>query len=191
MLTFKQAHTATDTELIARYRKRGQRKWVGVLFNRYAHLVLGLCMQYLKDEDRAQDMCMAIFEKLLHELKKRQVTHFKSWLYTLSRNECLMQLRKDGNPKVLAAAEAYTRQVQESETASKALAEVQLDELQRALKQLNEAQRTCVERFYLKQQSYAAIAAETGYTLKHVKSHIQNGKRNLHNILKQHDAFHS
>lgn len=164
---------------------------MGVLFNRYAHLVLGLCMQYLKDQNEAQDMCMAIFEKLMVELRKNEVQYFKSWLYTLSRNECLMHLRKKGNPRTLEAAEKYTEEVQETEANSKALLELKLEDLKQALTYLNEEQRACVERFYLKQQSYAAIAEATGMELKKVKSNIQNGKRNLHNHLKERDAFNA
>jgi RNA polymerase sigma-70 factor (ECF subfamily) len=40
-----------------------------------------------------------------------------------------------------------------------------------------------VERFYLHQQSYQQIAEGTGYSLSQVKSHIQNGKRNLKLLL--------
>lgn len=191
MLISRTYKTLSDQELLARYKSKGSKKIVGVLFNRYAHLVLGLCMQYLKDEDEAQDMVMAIFEKLMVELRKSEVQYFKSWLYTLSRNECLMLLRKKGNPRTLEAATAYTQDVQESEADSKALLELKLDELKQALTHLNEVQRNCVERFYLKQQSYAAIAQETGLDLKKVKSHIQNGKRNLHIHLKQSNAFNA
>jgi RNA polymerase sigma-70 factor (ECF subfamily) len=55
---------------------------------------------------------------------------------------------------------------------------------------LNEEQKTCVTLFYLQKKSYHEIADETGYTPLQVKSYIQNGKRNLKNLvdkkLKQH-----
>jgi RNA polymerase sigma-70 factor (ECF subfamily) len=65
---------------------------------------------------------------------------------------------------------------------------VHLDEQQKAilekalleaLQQLNPEQKRCVELFYLADKSYIEICKETGYTLKQVKSFIQNGKRNL------------
>ena len=39
--------------------------------------------------------------------------------------------------------------------------------------------------FYFSQKSYKEIAELTGFDLKQVKSHIQNAKRNLKNILIQ------
>jgi RNA polymerase sigma-70 factor (ECF subfamily) len=44
---------------------------------------------------------------------------------------------------------------------------------------LNKEQKKCIELFYLQKKSYIQIVALTGYTLMQVKSHIQNGKRNL------------
>jgi len=41
----------------------------------------------------------------------------------------------------------------------------------------------CIELFYLKDCSYNEISAITGYSMKEVKSNIQNGKRNLKNFV--------
>jgi RNA polymerase sigma-70 factor (ECF subfamily) len=48
-----------------------------------------------------------------------------------------------------------------------------------ALEELNKEQKQCVILFYLDKRSYQDIAGITGFTLMQVKSHIQNGKRNL------------
>ena len=48
-----------------------------------------------------------------------------------------------------------------------------------ALQQLNKEQQQCVTLFYLEKKSYLEITTMTDYTLMQVKSHIQNGKRNL------------
>ena len=52
-------------------------------------------------------------------------------------------------------------------------------QLETALKTLNKEQKWCVELFYYKNKSYNEIIDITGYTANEVKSHIQNGKRNL------------
>jgi RNA polymerase sigma-70 factor (ECF subfamily) len=57
--------------------------------------------------------------------------------------------------------------------------EIQLNEMNLALKQLNDTQRRCIELFYIQDKSYQQIALETGFTLNEVRSYIQNGKRNL------------
>ena len=57
--------------------------------------------------------------------------------------------------------------------------EVQYTQLEKAIEELNEDQRKCIELFYLKEKSYNDIVDLTGYTMNEVKSFIQNGKRNL------------
>jgi RNA polymerase sigma-70 factor (ECF subfamily) len=57
--------------------------------------------------------------------------------------------------------------------------------MEHALDLLNEEQRTCIRLFYLAKQSYQQITEQTGYTLLQVKSYIQNGKRNLKQLLEK------
>jgi RNA polymerase sigma-70 factor (ECF subfamily) len=54
-----------------------------------------------------------------------------------------------------------------------------LERMDDAVNGLNAEQKACVTKFYLHQQSYQEIAATSGFTVLQVKSHIQNGKRNL------------
>jgi DNA-directed RNA polymerase specialized sigma24 family protein len=48
-----------------------------------------------------------------------------------------------------------------------------------AMEELGKEQKLCVILFYLEKRSYQEIVDNTGFTLMQVKSHIQNGKRNL------------
>ena len=61
--------------------------------------------------------------------------------------------------------------------------EAQLNEMGEAIVSLNSDQKQCIHLFYLEKKSYDEIANETGYSVNKVKSHIQNGKRNLRNYL--------
>ena len=55
----------------------------------------------------------------------------------------------------------------------------QLELMNDSLQELNNDQKLCVTLFYLQKKSYQEISEETGFSLMQVKSHIQNGKRNL------------
>ncbi|HRD43059.1 MAG TPA: sigma factor-like helix-turn-helix DNA-binding protein, partial [Ferruginibacter sp.] len=77
------------------------------------------------------------------------------------------------NEKIVAAEEGPTSKEQLLQQ------DLQLNQLNRALEQLNEEQKLCVTLFYLKKQTYQQIAESSGFTLMQVKSFIQNGKRNL------------
>ena len=174
----------SDNELITEYKNTKNNVFVGVLYKRYSHLVLGLSLKYLKDEDEAKDTVMQIFEKLLSDLLKFNIEYFKSWLYTFSKNHCLMIIRtKQSKLKKEIDLQIHADSFMETETNShlnKAEEkEIQYILLEKAIDELNEDQRKCIKLFYLKERSYNEIVDETGYSLNEVKSFIQNGKRNL------------
>jgi RNA polymerase sigma factor (sigma-70 family) len=174
----------SDNELIAEYKSTQNNVFVGVLFKRYSHLVLGLSLKYLKDKDDAKDAVMQIFEKLLSDLLKHQIEYFKSWLYTFSKNHCLMiirnqqtRLKKDSEVQANAGLFMETGSgLHLNENSDK---EQEYQALEKAIEGLNAEQKICIDLFYLKQKSYNEITEITGYSLNEVKSYIQNGKRNL------------
>ena len=174
----------SDNELITEYKNTKNNVFVGILYKRYSHLVLGLSLKYLKDEDEAKDAVMQIFEKLLADLLKFNIEYFKSWLYTFSKNHCLMIIRtKQSKLKKEIDLQIHADSFMETETNSHPNRteekEVQYSLLEQAIEELNEDQRRCIKLFYLKERSYNEIVDETGYSLNEVKSFIQNGKRNL------------
>ncbi|MCD6017148.1 MAG: polymerase sigma factor, sigma-70 family [Bacteroidetes bacterium] len=174
----------SDNELITEYKATKNNVFVGILYKRYSHLVLGLSLKYLKDMDEAKDAVMQIFEKLLSDLLKHNIEYFKSWLYTLSKNHCLMilrtkqsRLKKDIDLQVNAGSFMETESNLHPNNAEEK--EKQYTLLEKAIDELNEDQKKCIELFYLKEKSYNQIVDMTGYSLNEVKSFIQNGKRNL------------
>ena len=174
--------TLPDNELIDRFRYSHDNQHVGELYTRYAHLVLGLCIKYFKDVDVAKDATMSIFELLLHELKRHHIDHFKSWLYTVSKNYCLQELRKKkSRNKKEDLFKDFLEDTMESEldTHPKEHKELLLLRMEKLLPTLKNNQRLCLKMFYLEGKSYVDISYELNFSLKEVKSHIQNGKRNL------------
>jgi len=173
-----------DAYLLEQYRANGHSRWLEVLFKRYMHLVYGVCMKYLKNQEAAADATQMLFEKLLADLKTYEIENFEHWLYRVTRNHCLMILRKEKSQPNKApeyALEILTDQ--EEDRLEKEAWEEQLQRLENQLEQLKPDQRTCLKLFYLQKNSYQEIVEKTGYNLKEIKSHIQNGKRNLRNAL--------
>jgi len=171
-----------DNELIERFRYSHDNQYVGELYTRYAHLVLGLCIKYFEDVDMAKDATMSIFELLLHELKRHHIDHFKSWLYTVSKNYCLQELRKKkSRNKKEDLFKDFLQDTMESELDMhpKEEKELLLLRMEKLLPTLKNNQRLCLKMFYLEGKSYVDISYELNFSLKEVKSHIQNGKRNL------------
>ena len=191
-----------DEVLVVRYRETGDKNLVGELFKRYTYPVIGVAYKYLQDRDDARDLVMQVFEKLLVDLREHEVADFKPWLFAVVRNAALMELRS--RKSIRNREEGYWMHVAaEGESDGDDFVESQQDwhlsfqgnglqtsidpasHLENAILQLNDAQKRCVELFYLQKKSYQEVADSTGFSLKQVKSHLQNGKRNLRLILEQ------
>ena len=171
--------SATDLELVALYKKSGELSVLGVLYERYMDLVYGVCLKYLKDGETAKDATMQIFEELVSKLHKYEVENFKSWLHTLAKNHCLMQLR---TPKNLKTVEFNTELMQTGEDVHLNgifQKEEQLKQLEQCLETLTSEQKQSVELFYLQNKCYKEISEITGTEWNKVRSLIQNGRRNL------------
>lgn len=175
--------TLSDEQLAANYRQGGDTRFLGELYERYTDRVFLSCMKYLKDEAESEDATMQIFEKLVVDLQKYEIKAFKYWIYTVVRHHCLGLLDKRKKQREQTETLKQTVETVESPTVfnlnDKEIREIQLVQLEAALTQLKPAQRQCVELFYLQQKSYQEVSEVTGFSMKQVKSYIQNGKRNL------------
>lgn len=101
----------------------------------------------------------------------------------IAKNHCLMKLRDKGKYN-LEITENISESLHDIEDADKlAEKEMTLNDMQTALLKLSHDQQLCLTLFYLEKHSYTHIAAKTGFSLMQVKSHIQNGKRNLRLLL--------
>ena len=165
-----------DEELVSSYRLNADISVLGKLYERHMPLVFGVCLKYLKDEELARDAVMGIFEELVNKVKQHDIKQFRSWLYVLSRNHCLMQLRAGKKLPTVELEEfmEFTPALHPDDNNEEAL-----QALERCMDKLVPAQKQSVRLFYLDEKCYKEIAENTGFTLNEVKSYIQNGKRNL------------
>ena len=172
-----------DSELLRQYSLKLNQLFLAELFNRYSHLIFLVCKKYLGDRDSAYDMTMLIYEKLIEVLKHQKVDNFKSWIYSVAKNESLMLLRKNDalNKKVrifdieFVESDEFIHQEDEKYFAD--------DVLHQKVEELNKEQKECIKLFYFKKLSYKEIAQFFSIPEKKVKSYLQNGKRNLKNAL--------
>lgn len=167
----------SDQDLIILYKENKDKNIIGELYERYGHLVLGTCLKYLKNMDAAEDLTMTIFEKLFDKLLTHEVNYFKGWIYALTRNECLMYLRKKKVPTSEIVDDLL--EYDNDEDLQKQETENEIKSLKKALKLLKPDQQACVRLFYIEGYCYQEIAEELKMDFKKVKSNIQNGKRNL------------
>ena len=175
-----------DDELLNNFYNDRDNLWLGVLFERYTLLLYGVAMKYLKNEDEAKDAVQQVFLKAITELNRYPVQYFKSWLYMVTKNHCLMKLRQKPGK---ISADINEQQIPDETDPAALHQHIEKDRtlelMSSSLDELGLEQKQCVTLFYLEKRSYQQIAEQTGYTVMQVKSYIQNGKRNLKLMLEK------
>mgnify|MGYP002783577760 CR=1 FL=1 len=175
-----------EAALLRQYRQTGDLAVLGRVYEPYLELVYAIGYQHLRDDDEAKDATMQVFEKLVTELRRHEVTNFRSWLHSVARNECLMLLRRR------RTAPETDADFDEDRVESAAVAhpvdeefslENHLTHLDGCLETLAESQRMTVRLVFYEEKSYREISDLTGFGPNEVKSFLQNGKRNLKKCL--------
>lgn len=171
----------TDEELLTAIYRTKDNRLLGILLQRYTLLLLGVCMKYLKNETEAKDCVQQVFMKAVTYLPNHTVTNFKSWIYTVAKNQCFMVLRSRKTmpettlmPDFLEDELVYTNDKEK---------EVLLQTMETAIEQLPFGQKECIKMFFLQKMSYNDIVNQSDFSLLQVKSYIQNGKRNLKTLI--------
>ncbi len=179
----------SDHELVVMCGTKGDEQAIGELFNRYLHLVYGVCLKYLHDRETSKDAVMQIFESLTEKMSRQEIREFKPWLYVVAKNFCLMYLRsekmKGEKNKTFVLEQTLIMENEEilhpvDEESSRTDAD-----LNDCIERLGNEQKECIQLFYYKNKCYRDIASVLKMDEKKVKSHLQNGKRNLKNCIEQ------
>jgi RNA polymerase sigma factor (sigma-70 family) len=153
----------SETELLDLYYAGKDAEWLGILLERYTLLLLGVCMKYLKNEAEAKDAVQQVFLKVLTEAGKYRITYFKSWIYMVAKNHCLMKLRSDAGKRMTDIDKVNLPASEEQKEELKA-DEKTYTLLEQSLEELSPEQKDCVILFYLKKNSYQQISDKTGFT---------------------------
>ncbi|MDA3929482.1 MAG: sigma-70 family RNA polymerase sigma factor [Prolixibacteraceae bacterium] len=171
-----------DLTQIRQFRNSGDLEILGTLYEKYMHLVYGVGLKYFKNRDQASEIVMQVFEKLTVEAGKQEITNFRSWLYVVAKNQCLMELRKlNAEDNRFRLWQAEEKRIMESGFELHPLDDSQRlsDALQDCITKLIDEQKSSIDLFYFKKKSYQEISILLKIEEKKVKSSIQNGKRNL------------
>ncbi len=196
MLFFKKKHKPeSESDLLIEYRQTGDLAVLGKLYEPQMEMVFAISMKYFKDQEEAKDTVMEIFEALIPKLRQHEVENFKAWLGMVTRNYCLMELRKKmvevSNYEVINDEEDENNsnnfmEISTSEHHTNGLdVEQNLIKLEDCLKTLNLEQKQSVELFFMQEKTYQEVAQLTGFEVNKVKSYLQNGKRNLKSCMEK------
>ena len=189
MFSKKNISKLSDEEALKQFKVSGDADYFGELYNRYIPLLYGIGLKYLDEAGKAEDAVMQLFENLLPKIVQQDISVFRTWIYTVMKNHCLQILRKekqeimiDFNTEIMESDEFLHLFEEENEDI------VKKELLKLCIKKLPVEQRIAIIRFFMEEMSYADIVDSTEYSLKQVKSYIQNGKRNLKNCIEKYSG---
>ena len=177
-----------DSELLRRFQQHQKLDALGQLYDRYMDLVYGICLKIFNDQGKAEDAVMGIFEELVRKLPHHQVSNFKSWLHTFTRNFCLMQLRKEKKDLTQSFDPGLMYLLENSHQEGEETDKKRLHSLKNCLEKLSPEQKECIQSFYYEGKSYNEIAALRDEDTGKIRSYIQNGRRNLKKCIEQRNA---
>ncbi len=183
-----------DQILIDKFGQTGDQVWLLRLFQKYEHLIYGICLKYSQDPDWSKDLKAQIYEKLVGKAKNLKTDNFKYWLFSICKNHCIDALRSKG--RKVATLEKYKKYQIDHEELVYFSHEQRLiieedrqsteSALENAANNLPFLQRQCIDLFYNQRLSYVEISQEVGIDHKQIKSHLQNGKRNMRRFIYNH-----
>jgi len=174
----------SDEDVLRMLKESGKTNCVRELFIRYLRLIYGVCLNYLKDADDAENAVKQIFNNLLFKLKDYEITTFRPWIYHYTKNYCL-QIQGKENYSVISDYEEHDVEFDRIIDLFESNDAEQTALLANCLKELTPQQRVSINYFFKDKLSFAEIADKAGYTIKHVKSYIQSAKQNLINSLEK------
>jgi RNA polymerase sigma-70 factor (ECF subfamily) len=173
----------SEESLLREFSVTGDLEVLGELYSEYMHLVYGVCLKYLKNRDDSKDAVIQIFEKLITEIPRQKIENFRSWLYVVTKNYCLMQLRSQKSADEKRAGWiSETIVFMENSSNLHPLDEndsIPDKELEDCISRLKDEQKECINQFYYQNKCYSEIAVNLEIDEKKVKSYLQNAKRNL------------
>lgn len=172
--------------------KKGDRDAFEILMRKYYPRILNFVYRFLGNRQRAEDLTQDVFMKVYKNARRyRPRSKFQTWLYTIAKNSCLNELRRNRGQMVsLDEPIMFDERVLKKEIsdphadpAGELLQKEKKVLIQTAINGLPENQRIAVILRRYESFSYAEIAATLNVTDKAVKSLLSRAKVNLKNKL--------
>lgn len=180
--------TQTDEE-IASLVQGGNREAYGILVERYEQRLLRYCRSLLFDHSDIEDIVQEIFIKAYQNIKSFDPERkFSPWLYRIAHNESV----NHGKRKTRSLTDYFDLEVFLPFAPSKENIEKDFDrlklseEVEVALKQIDEKYREPLVLYFLEQLTYQEIADILHIPINTVGIRIMRGKTKLKELLNRH-----
>ncbi|MFN3581547.1 MAG: RNA polymerase sigma factor SigX [Pseudomonas sp.] len=151
----------TDEELVARANRElfHNTQAYEELMRRYQRTLFNVCARYLGNDRDADDVCQEVMLKVLHGLRQFEgKAKFKTWLYSITYNECITQYRKEKRKRRLMDALSLDHDPQDELVESTADQVTDRASLDRWLVHVNQVDREILVLRFIAELEFQEIA---------------------------------
>lgn len=167
----------SDEELVRLYVESQKNHYFEELYDRYSDKVYRKCLSFVKNQAQAEDFTHDIFLRLVLKIGSfKENSKFSTWLYSITYNYCMDQLRMAKRQGEVAMADNIDF-VEESEDHE--LFEIQSHELKRALDKISTEEKAILLMKYQDDFSIKEIADSFGLTESAVKMRLMRTKEKV------------
>lgn len=171
-----------DEELIRMYLHTQQNNYFEVLYNRYVNKVYRRCLSLIKDTTKAEDFTHDIFLRVYGNLNSfREHSTFSTWLYSISYNYCMDQIRYAHRTPTVAIDEELEHQWPDTSSEGEFL-ETQFQQLSRVLGQISDEETQMLRLKYEDGLDIRAIANQLALKDSAVKMRLKRTRDKLRRL---------
>lgn len=172
-----------DETLVDLVKRTKENKYFHEIFVRYKQRVYLLSFKLLRNEALAEELTHDVFIKVFEKIEYYEGGNFYSWLVRVTQNAYIDKVRSFKREAKALEEMRYTENERMATINGQRYSAGEMRILcQDAMKQIAELsaeQKICFLLKYIKGYNYNEIAQRTGYTLKQVRTYLQNGRRNF------------
>lgn len=169
----------SDLNLIRAFRA-GDEAAFDRLFVRYQDYVYNVCLGILANPDDARDCAQETFLRVYRKVKEfRAEAAFSTWLYRVTVNVCVGQLRKRPRTTAASLEDENVREIADDGPEPWSGLEREVDEglVREVVAELPEDYRVMLALRYFQNLSYDEMVDVLGYTLAQVKVKLHRARR--------------
>jgi len=180
---------------IIRQCKKGDDKAQEFIFKKYSPVLLGICLRYMKNKVKAEDVMQDAFITIFTKIKQYNGKgSFEGWIKRITINTALMQLRQN-KKEIVSDLLENVKQVEISDeknnsdlilTNRKSIienAKFTQSEIFEAITELPEGFRTVFNMYVVDELKHKEIAKELSISVGTSKSQLLRGRKKLEEIL--------
>lgn len=173
-----------DEEVIRQYLTSQSGDCFETLYNRYVNKVYKQCLSLTKDSEKAQDFTHDIFIKMFARLDRFQErSTFSTWLYSISYNYCMDQLRVSNRTPTMSLEDESAEQVAYVDDSDSAEHRLQL--LSQAMNSLSKQEATLLRLKYQDGLDIRQIAQQLDLNDSAVKMRLKRSRDKVRHYCEQ------